>query len=147
MKVALRMLVASTMIWPHAGFATCNTTVNPGEGVSAAVANAPAGSTVCLNSGTHNDLVLNGVAKNPRITVQSTSGRGPNSPLKCAMVPAASPWTTLHDVTISHSDFVENARMAIDGAVHSNILLDGNHTTTITLPRADVNGDRLLRPG
>jgi hypothetical protein len=152
MKVAFYLLVASAMIWPQMGFAACNTTVNPGENVSAAVTNAPAGSTVCLNSGTHNELILNGVAKNPRVTVQSASGKGAklafeirngtrgitldNLTLTSGYIHGSAP----HDITISHSDFVENARMVIDDAVHSNILLDGNTHNNNNIPAYSLSG-------
>lgn len=138
MKVIFYVFVASVMVRPELGFAACNITVNPGEDVSAAVANAPAGSTVCLGSGNHSALILKGVAKNPRVMVQSASGR--EAKLAFEMRDGTSGITldnltlgsgyiygsTPHDITISHSDFVENARMVIDGTVHSNILLDGN---------------------
>lgn len=113
-------------------------TVNPGEDVSAAVANAPGGSTVCRNSVNHKTLILKEVAKNPRVMVQSASGRGAKlafemrdgtSGITLDNLTLASGYIygkTPHDITISHSDFVENARMVIDGAVRSSILLDGN---------------------
>ena len=152
MKVTFCMLVASTMIWPQTGFAACSTTVNPGENVSAAVTNAPAGSTVCLNSGTHKDLTLKGVSKNPRVTVQSTSGRGGKVAFEMRDGTGGITLTNLtltsghiygrtpHDITISHSDFVENARMVIDGAVHSNILLDGNTHNDSNIPANSFAG-------
>jgi hypothetical protein len=152
MKVTFYTLVASSVIWPQMAFAACDTLVNPGENISAAVANAPAGSTVCLNSGTHNKLILNGVEKNPRVTVQSASGKG--AKLAVEMRNGVSGITldsltitsgyiygsTPHDITISHSDFVENARMVIDGAVHSNILLDGNAHNNNNIPANSVSG-------
>jgi predicted small secreted protein len=152
MKVTFYVLVASAMMCPEMGFAACNTTVNPGEDVSAAVANAPAGSTVCLSSGNHNKLILKEVAKNPRVTVQSASGKGAklafemrdgtsgitldNLTLTSGYIYGSTP----HDITISHSDFVENARMVIDGAVHSNILLDGNAHNNSDIPANSFSG-------
>jgi hypothetical protein len=157
MKIGFLMLLASAIIQPQVGLAACDTTVNPGEDVSAAVVNAPAGSTVCLNAGIHEKLILNGVAKNPRVTIRSTSGKGAklafemrndtrgitidNVTLTLGYIFGSGP----HDITISHSDFVENARMVIDGAIHSNILLDGNTYNNNDIP-ANGASSRVLLP-
>ncbi|RXG96242.1 right-handed parallel beta-helix repeat-containing protein [Bradyrhizobium zhanjiangense] len=153
MKVGLYMLVASAIYQPQLGIAAgCDTTVNPGEDVSAAVVNAPSGSTVCLNTGTHKKLMLSGVAKSPRVTIRSASGKEAklafeirngtsgitfdNLTLTLGYIYGSEP----HDITISHSDFVENARMVIDGAVHSNILLDGNTHNNSDIPENGFAG-------
>lgn len=153
MKVRFYVLAVSALVLlPKIGFAACNMTVNPGEDVTAAVANAPAGSTVCLGSGNHNKLILKKVAKDPRVTVQSASEKGAKLPFEIydgtsgisldnlTLVSGYIHGTTPHDITISHSDFVDNARLVIDGAIHSNILLDGNTHNNNNIPPNSLSG-------
>jgi hypothetical protein len=116
------------------------------------VAGAPPGSTVCLSSGNHHKPILKNVAKDPRVTVQSASEKGAKLAFEIyggtsgitldnlTLVSGYIYGNTPHDITISHSDFVENARMAIDGPVHSNILLDGNTHNNNNIPPKSLSG-------
>lgn len=70
--LAILVFLAST----SASFAACDQTISPDANVATAVAAAAAGTTVCLNNGNYGSVVLNGVSKSDRVTVQSSSGRG-----------------------------------------------------------------------
>lgn len=55
---------------------TCTQTLNAGANVASAVSSAAAGSTICLNNGNYGGFTLNGVSKNPRVTVHAVNPLG-----------------------------------------------------------------------
>ncbi|MGZ6456147.1 MAG: hypothetical protein ACXWRZ_13540 [Bdellovibrio sp.] len=53
----------------------CDQTLSPGATLATAIANAAAGSTICLNAGTYAEENLIGVSKSSDVTVRSVTGR------------------------------------------------------------------------
>lgn len=154
MKAKILALM-STMILPNVARAACTITLNPGENISSAVASAAPGSTVCLNPGNHNSLNLSGVAKNPRVTVQSTGGqtavlsftfqsgtKGIN--LNNLTLNESYVYNTARDITVSNSIF--KARIVFDGVANANILLDRNIHNNIAAGGWTVKPARIHLP-
>ncbi len=56
--------------------ADCTQTLSAGANVASAVSSAAAGSTICLNNGSYSGFTLNGVSKNPRVTVLAVNPLG-----------------------------------------------------------------------
>ena len=54
----------------------CTQTLNAGANVGSAISSAAPGSTICLNDGSYSGFTLNGVSKNPRVSVKSINPLG-----------------------------------------------------------------------
>lgn len=74
-RIKLFVFVAATFGISQATLAACDQTLNPGANVASAVSNAPAGSTVCLNSGSYGSVAFTSISKTTDVTVQSTDGK------------------------------------------------------------------------
>jgi hypothetical protein len=151
------VICASVLIFTSgAAWAACDITLNPGENVSSAVAAAAPGSTVCLNPGNHNALNLNGVVKNPRVSVQSASAKGAQISFSLqggtnginlnslTLTSGRIAGATTKNITVSHSDFKAinggDGKIVLDGLVNSNVLLDGNTHNNINVSGQGVAG-------
>ena len=60
----------------QAANAACDQTLSPGANVASAVASAPNGSTVCLNSGSYGTVNLTNFSRSGFVTLRSTTGVG-----------------------------------------------------------------------
>ncbi len=61
---------------PSESAAQCDQTLNVGANVASAVANAPNGSVICLNSGDYGTVNFTNISRTGFVTVRSTSGVG-----------------------------------------------------------------------
>lgn len=149
------LTLMGAIILPQMSWAACDLTLNPGENISSAVAAAAPGSTVCLNSGTHNALSLNGIVKNPRVTIQSTTGQGAvlrftfqggtqGINLNSLTLNESFIYNTTRNITVSNSAF--KARMVIDGVANANILFDRNTHNAIAAGGWTVKPARIHLP-
>jgi len=63
-------------VCPRAFAQSCTQTLSPGANVGSAITSAAAGSTICLSNGNYGGFTLNGVGKNPRVTVRAVNHLG-----------------------------------------------------------------------
>lgn len=123
---------------------SCDQTLSVGANVASAVANAPNGSTICLNDGNYGTVNLGSFTKSPRVTVRSvsplgaildgmsvSSGESPDG-----LVVEGISWSDevsfsggndARNITIRTSDFdTHQLYIETQGYNENNILIDGN---------------------
>jgi hypothetical protein len=120
---------------------SCTQTISPGTSVATAIANAAAGSTICLNTGSYGSVNVSNVAKSPRVTVRSATGKGASFSLSVtgssrgltfdsvtltSMTLGSNGSNTYRDITVQNSDFRGVGRIYTVNLVNANILLDNN---------------------
>lgn len=135
------LVFAAALSWlaldpPAALSQSCAQALDPGSSVAAAVAAAPAGSIICLNSGSYGTVTLSGIVKNPRVTIRSSSGQGAAMRLSISggtngiivdsvtVTGGSITGSTTRNVTIQKSRFTGS--MTFTSLSNANVLLDGN---------------------
>lgn len=124
--------------------AACDQTLSPGASVAAAIANAPGGTTICLNSGNYGSVTLANIAKSTEVTVQSVSGNAAtvylningSSRLKFQNLTINGLDVlggNTKNITVRSSTFVGQAVLRMDGNSNANILIDGNTFDNISV--------------
>lgn len=114
---------------------SCSQTLSAGANVASAVANAAAGSTICLNSGSFGSVSLGSFTRSPRVTVRSVTGQGASMKLSFSgtngvtfdsvtVTGANFSGSTTKNITISNSTFTGHA--VFNSLANSNVLLTNN---------------------
>jgi len=86
---------------PHnAAGQSCNQTLSVGANVASAIANAPADSTICLNSGNYGTLNVSNANRTSFVTVRSTTGVG--ATFSMDLISAS--WIRFQSLTIAGAD-------------------------------------------
>jgi hypothetical protein len=112
----------------QASFAACDQTLNPGANLASAVSSAPAGTTVCLNSGNYGGVNLFDIKRSGYVTLQSTSGKG-----------------AIISPQVGNSTYIRLSSLTINGALQNSCSrniewVDNNVTDTITLTNSACSG-------
>jgi len=131
--------------------------LNPGSSVTSAVSSAPAGSTICLNTGSYGNQSFNGIVKSSTVTVRSTEAQGAVISLSIGgttsglrfdslAIGSSGIQGTAKNITISNSRFTNQLVIRMDAVANANILIDGNTFDGISVcgscyeGRLQVNG-------
>lgn len=116
----------------------CDQTLNPGANVAAAVANAAAGTTICLNAGNYGNVNLQAIKKITDVTLQSASG---TTASLASLTLSDSTHLKFHslningcdisggatkNITLSANVFTSQCRVNTLDMVNANILVNGN---------------------
>ena len=133
--------------------AACDQTLSPGANVASAVANAVAGSTICLNAGSYGAVSLSSVNKSSDVILQSVSGRTAmlsltlqsSSRLKfqSLTIQRLNMWSGGNkNISILNNTFTGQAMVQGSGSssTPANILIDGNTFDGITVGPNDYEG-------
>ncbi len=122
----LGAVLALMALAPSSAFAqTCDQTLPAGANVGSAISGAAAGSTICLNNGSYGGFSLNGVTKNPRVTVRAVN------PLGASITGAVS-------ISGNTSGFT------FDGFNFTNISIRGASTRELTFRNYNQTGKLLI---
>jgi hypothetical protein len=131
---------------------SCTQTLSPGASLGSAISSAPAGSTICLNSGSYGSVSVSNVTKNPRVTVRSVSGQG--ATLSLTTSNGANGFTfdsltltkwnmsgsTTKNITVRNIRFTGQADLSLCGVSNANILIDASTFIDITPGASDPEG-------
>ena len=90
-------------------WAACDQTLSPGANLASAVSGAPAGTTICLNSGNYGNVTLSNISKASAVTLQSATGVGAT----IAITLNSSNQLTLKSMTLSGLTWSGNANTNI----------------------------------
>ena len=121
------------------------------------MSSAPAGSTICLNTGSYGSQSFNGIVKSSTVTVRSTEGQGAVISLSIGgttsglrfdklSIGSSGIQGTAKNITISGSRFTNQLVIRMDAVANANIVIDGNTFDGISVcsscyeGRLQVNG-------
>ena len=117
---------------------SCTQTLSAGANVGTAISGAAAGSTICLNDGSYGGFTLNGVTKNPRLTIRAVNKLGASIAGSVNIGSGTNGLTfdgmNFSDITITGAatreltfkNYNQTSQLRIDGVTNAtpNILLD-----------------------
>jgi len=135
---------------------SCTQTLSPGANVGSAISSAAPGSTICLNDGSYSSFSLNGVSKNPRVTVVAVNRRGASFSGTLTFTGGTNGITldgfNFNSITITGSNtreltfrnYNQTGKFTIDGVTTAtpNILLENfthNNVSASTAPNARIH--------
>lgn len=120
------LALSGVVLLPSYAFAACTQTLSAGANIASAVSSATAGSTICLNDGNYSGFTLNGISKNPRVTVQAVN-------------PLGASFTG--DIT-----FTGNTNgVTFDGFNFANVTISGANTRELTIRNYNQTGQMIIR--
>lgn len=114
------LLLSLAALAPPPAMAGCDLNLNAGADVRAAISAAAAGTTICLGDGNYGGFSLNGVSKNPRVTVQALNAG-----------------SAAFTASITFSGNTNG--ITIDGVNLAGAFITGANTREITLRNADAS--------
>ncbi len=117
-------------------YAACDQTLSPGANVASSVAAAPAGTTICLNSGSYGTVSLGTFTKNPRVIVHSVTALGATMGLQ---IQNGANGVTFDGIRFSGGGFISKAAT-------KNITIQNSDfgTSQLVILTANLNNNNIL---